>query len=272
MARLYIVPTPIGNLEDITLRALRVLSEVGLIAAEDTRKTGAMLRHYQITTPITSYHDHNEKVKLSFLLQKLQEIDVALVSEAGTPAINDPGYLLIKACIERGITIIPLPGASSITSALVVSGMTTDSFVFLGYVPRRAGERRWLLSNLATENRTAIFLEAPHRLRDTLKDMSEILPSRQLALCRELTKLHEEVFRGTAAEALAHFQNPRGEFVLVMAGARPEEQVPAHEEAILLKLKDLKMAGKSAKDAVAEVARAYNMPRRQVYRLWHKQT
>ena len=271
MPQLYVVSTPIGNLEDITLRALRVLGEVGLVAAEDTRKTKAMLRHYKIPTPVTSYHDHNEKAKLPLLLGKLEEVDIALVSEAGTPVLNDPGYTLILACIERAIPVVPIPGASSITSALVVSGMSTNSFVFLGFVPRKLGARKELLSELNTEKRTLVFLESPHRLLETLNDINAILPQRHLALCRELTKLHEEVFRGTAAEALAHFQNPRGEFVIVIEGARSEELAPHPDESILLRLEDLTRAGKSAKDAVAEVARALRLPKRHVYQLWHKQ-
>ncbi len=267
MPTLYLVATPIGNLEDITQRALRVLGEVGLIAAEDTRKTLQLLNHFNIKAPLTSYHDHNKIKKLPFLLQKLEGIDIALVSDAGTPGLNDPGYELICACIQRKIPVVPIPGPSAILTALIVSGMSTERFVYLGYLPRKAGARRRMLESLASETRTAVVFEVPHRLREALEDMRAILPERGLALCRELTKIHEEVFRGTAEQALEHFPNPRGEFVIVIEGAKENIEDTRGAEA---RLKALMREGKSARDSVAEVAEAFGMPRREAYRMWQQ--
>ncbi|MCS6802640.1 MAG: 16S rRNA (cytidine(1402)-2'-O)-methyltransferase [Chloroflexota bacterium] len=216
---LYLVATPIGNLEDITLRALRILREVPLIAAEDTRRARVLLQHYGIPTPVTSYHDVNKRSKLPALLAKLREGDLALISEAGMPAINDPGYELVAAAAAAGIPVVPIPGPSAPIAALAVSGLPSDRFVYEGFLPRKAGERRQALRALARERRTIVLLEAPHRLRDSLTDLLAELGNRPIAVCRELTKLHEEIYRGDVAGALAHFTAPRGEFVLVLAGA-----------------------------------------------------
>ncbi|MEE9198205.1 MAG: 16S rRNA (cytidine(1402)-2'-O)-methyltransferase, partial [Dehalococcoidia bacterium] len=224
---LYVVGTPIGNLEDISLRALRVLREVSLIAAEDTRVTRRLLARHEIRTPTTSYHEHNKVAKLPKLLEHLQNGDIALVSEAGMPGLSDPGFELIGAAIERGIEVVPVPGPSAVLTALVVSGLPTHSFVYLGFLPRRKGERRRLLASLVDEPRTIVAFEAPHRLITTLQDLSELFNQRPLAVCRELTKLHEEVFRGTAQEALHHVREPRGEVTLVIRGnpSGPAEEV-----------------------------------------------
>ncbi len=218
MFTLYVVATPIGNLEDVTLRAIRVLREVGLIAAEDTRKTKRLLSAYQIKTPLTSYHEHNKQAKLPYLLKALEEGDVALVSEAGMPGINDPGYDLILAAVEHDVSVVPIPGPSAITTALAVSGLTTEQFVHLGFLPRKKGARRKLLESVAVEPRPIVAFETPHRLSVALKDVSEVLGERRLAICREMTKLHEEIFRGTVSEAIDHFANPRGEFTLIIEG------------------------------------------------------
>jgi 16S rRNA (cytidine1402-2'-O)-methyltransferase len=218
MAILYVVATAIGNLEDISLRALRVLREVKLIAAEDTRKTRRLLNAYNIETPLTSYHEHSKRAKLDYLLGYLEKEDLALVSEAGMPGLSDPGYDLIVAAIERGISVVSVPGPSAVITALVVSGLPTDQFVYVGFLPRRKGQRQRLLSSISDEARTIVAFEAPHRVREALTDIEEILGDRRVSVCRELTKVHEEVFRGRVSQAREHFAEPRGEFSLVIEG------------------------------------------------------
>jgi 16S rRNA (cytidine1402-2'-O)-methyltransferase len=218
VAILYVVATPIGNLEDISLRALRLLGEVKLIAAEDTRKTRHLLNAYSIETPLTSYHEHSARAKLDYLLGYLEKEDLALVSEAGMPGLSDPGYDLIVAAVERGISVVPIPGASAAITALVVSGLPTDQFVYVGFLPRRKGQRQRLLGSIADESRTIVAFETPHRLRETLNDTLEILGDRRISVCRELTKVHEEIFRGRVSQAREHFVEPRGEFSLVIEG------------------------------------------------------
>lgn len=213
------VATPIGNLEDITLRALRILSEVGLVAAEDTRTTRKLLTRHGIRARLVSYHQFSGEGRTRGLLSILKEQDVALVSEAGLPAISDPGYPLVRAVLEQGHPVTALPGPSAVLTGLAVSGLPTHQFVFLGFLPRRPGERRRLFASLEAEERTAVAFESPHRLRRTLEDLNGVLPERPLALCRELTKIHEEVYRGDAAGALEHFVQPRGEFTVVIGGA-----------------------------------------------------
>jgi 16S rRNA (cytidine1402-2'-O)-methyltransferase len=223
---LYVVGTPIGNLEDVTLRALRTLEEATLIAAEDTRRARILAQRYEIETPITSYFEGNKLDKLEAVLRALDEGDVALISEAGMPGLSDPGYELIRAAIERGYPVVPVPGPSAVVTALVVSGLPSDSFLYLGFLPRRQRERRRLLAEVAQERRTLVLYEAPHRLRKSLADLEAVLGDRPLAACRELTKLYEEVWRGTVAEARAYFEEtePRGEFTLVVGGAQEEER------------------------------------------------
>jgi 16S rRNA (cytidine1402-2'-O)-methyltransferase len=218
MPVLYVVATPIGNLEDISLRALRILREVGLIAAEDTRKTRRLLNAYDIHTPLTSYHEHSNKARLDHLLAHLEREDLALVSEAGMPGLSDPGYDLVVTGIDRGVPVVPVPGPSAVITALVVSGLPTDQFVYLGFLPRRKGQRQRLLSSMCDESRTIVAFEAPHRLREALTDIGEILGDRRIAVCRELTKIHEEIFRGMVSQAREHFAQPRGEFSLVVEG------------------------------------------------------
>jgi len=218
MPILYVIATPIGNLEDISLRALRLLSEVKLIAAEDTRTTRHLLNAHNIKTPLTSYHEHSKRAKLDYLLNYLEKADLALVSEAGMPGLSDPGYELIVAAIERGISVVPVPGASAVITALVVSGLPTDQFLHIGFLPRRKGQRQRLLSSIIDEPRTIVAFETPHRLREALSDIEEILGNRRLCVCRELTKIHEEIFRGRVSQAREHFAEPRGEFSLVIEG------------------------------------------------------
>jgi 16S rRNA (cytidine1402-2'-O)-methyltransferase len=232
MSTLHLVATPIGNLEDISARALRILSQVGLIAAEDTRHTARLLQHYGIRTPCLSYHEHNKLTRLERVLAALEAGDVALVSDAGTPALNDPGYELVQAVLAAGHNVSPVPGACAPVAALVASGLPTDTFLYLGYLPRRQVERLRLLHSVASLPYTLIFLETPHRLLEALADLAAQLSDRPVAVGRELTKLHEEIYRGTLSQALAHFtaQPPRGEFTLVVAGytAAPERWGEAH--------------------------------------------
>ena len=269
MPNLYVVATPIGNLEDISLRALRVLREVRLIAAEDTRKTKRLLNAYGIQTPMTSYHEHNKKTKLDYILNYLKEDDVALVSEAGMPGVSDPGYELIGAATRTGIPVIPVPGPSAVITALVVSGLPTDRFLYLGFLPRRAGARKQALKSVAQEPGTLLILEAPHRLQPTLNDLQLVLGDRQIAVCRELTKLHEEVFRGTISQAIARFTEPRGEFTLVIEGKKEEKHRKSGED-IEKRLCDMYQSGVKAKEAIARVAEETGLSRRELYRSWLK--
>ena len=268
MGTLYLVATPIGNLEDITQRGLRVLREVLLIAVEDTRQTRKLLNHYNIATPTISYHEHNKLTRKDQLLAVLDEGNVALVSDAGTPGLSDPGYLLVRAVLEAGHSVSPIPGPSAPIAALVVSGLPTDSFVFLGYLPRRANARRRLLEDLAEERRTLVAFEAPHRLQASLKDLETILGSeRPVAVCRELTKVHEEIIHGTLRQAGAHFAEvkPRGEFTLVIGGATGEAR---WEEARVREALGMHLAqGFSPSEAAREVAAESGWLRREVYQL-----
>jgi len=267
MPILYVVATPIGNLEDITLRALRVLREVKLIAAEDTRKTRRLLTTYDIKTPVTSYYEHNKLTKLDYILDKIKEGDIALVSEAGMPGISDPGYELIVAASRQNIPIVPVPGSSAVTTALAVSGLPTDRFIYIGFLPSKIGARRRTLESIADEPGTVIALEAPHRLTTALADILAVLGNRRLAIGRELTKLHEEVFRGTVSEAINHFTQPRGEFTLVIEG-RVTKDKPQMTEAIERQLHQLYLTGAKAKEAIATVAAGTGLPRKELYKTW----
>lgn len=267
MPTLYIVATPIGNLEDITLRALRILTEVGLIAAEDTRRTRHLLNAYEIKTPLTSYHEHNKKTKLVHLLNRLEEKDIALVSEAGMPGLSDPGYELIVASAQRGIQVVPVPGPSVVVTALAVSGLPTRQFAYFGFLPRKKGERRRLLESVAEEPRTIVSFESPHRLTTTLKDLKEVLGDRRIAIGRELTKIHEEVFRGKISEAIEHFTAPKGEFTLVIEGKLGKRK-PALTTEIREVLSHLHDQGIGAKEAIAQLSRDSGISKKELYRAW----
>jgi 16S rRNA (cytidine1402-2'-O)-methyltransferase len=266
---LYIVATPIGNLGDITLRALSILREVRLIAAEDTRRTKQLLTTYDIKTPMTSYHQRNKRTKLDYILNRLSEGDVALVSDAGMPGISDPGYELIATCAQRGIPVVPIPGPSVVITALAVSGMDTSTFIYLGFLPHKAGGRRRLLKSVADEPATMVVLESPHRLPAALNDILEVLGDRKIAVCRELTKLYEEVFRGMISQAIAHFTEPKGEFTLVIEGKKEPEK-PKLTPDIEKKLKALRRSGVAAKEAVARVADESGVSKKELYRAWLK--
>ncbi len=267
MGVLYVVATPIGNLEDITLRALRVLREVRLVAAEDTRTTAKLLARYDIHVPMVSFFDHNELVRLEEILLALEAGDVALVSDAGTPTISDPGYRLVRAAVERDIAVIPIPGPSSVVSAMSVSGLPTDSFLFVGFLPRRTSARRKMLAALRELAYTVVCFEAPHRLQATLGDMSDILGDRSVAICCELTKLYEQVWRGRLSDSTAQFSDrpPRGEYTLVVEGA--SEVTVWSEEQVSHMLTELAQAGMSRRDAVHRVAILAGRSKRDVYRL-----
>lgn len=220
---LYLVSTPIGNLEDITLRALRILKEVELIAAEDTRQTRRLLTHYEIQTPVTSYFEGNQLAKRDKLLERLKNGGaIALVSDAGTPTISDPGYPLLQACIAEGIPIVPIPGPSAVITAAAVSGLPLHNFTFEGFLSPKTGKRKRQLTELKTEKRTLILFESPHRLVRFLADVLEVIGERNIVVARELTKRFEEIFRGNVSEALEKFQDtaPRGEFTILIAPDR----------------------------------------------------
>ncbi|ACL24929.1 16S rRNA (cytidine(1402)-2'-O)-methyltransferase [Chloroflexus aggregans] len=282
MGTLYLVATPIGNLEDITLRALRVLREVRLIAAEDTRHTRILLDHYQIATPCISYHEHNKLVRRDEILAALQTGDVALVSDAGTPAIADPGQELVQVCLAAGHTVIPIPGPSAPVAALVASGMATDRFAFIGFLPRRPRERRELLREIADLTLTIICFETPHRLLEALHDIAATLGARQLAVANDLTKRFEAIVRGTAAELVEHFtqHTPRGEFTIVIAGAVPSGErkrdrrrlrataETVSPEAIAAYLRELVAQGVSGSTAVRRTAQELRVPKNAVYDVW----
>lgn len=267
MPTLYVVATPIGNLEDISLRALRVLREVKLIAAEDTRKTRRLLTTYNIKTPMTSYYEHNKQTKLDYILSCLEEGDIALVSEAGMPGISDPGYELIVAASQQNITVVPVPGPSAVTTALAVSGLPTDRFTYIGFLPHRANARRRALESVAGEIGTIIALESPHRLLAALDDILLTLGDRRIVACRELTKLHEEVFRGTVSEAIKHFTEPRGEFTLVIEGKGAKNK-PQLAEAVERKLLQMCRSGTTAKEAIAMVGGETGLSRKELYQAW----
>jgi len=261
---LYVVATPIGNLEDISLRALRVLREVKLIAAEDTRSTRKLLNAYGIRTPLTSFHEFTGKAKVGRLVRELKERDVALVSEAGTPGVSDPGYDLVRAAIAAGAPVVTVPGPSAVTAALAVSGLPADRFVFLGFLPRRGVDRRKLLESVAGETTTLVAFESPHRLGESLKDVLDILGDRRAAVCREMTKMHEEVFRGTVSQAMERFIEPKGEFTVVIAGLQRVEasEMPRGIEA---ELRCLRAKGMGAKEAARLVAEKTGLPKRKLY-------
>ncbi|MFC1967507.1 16S rRNA (cytidine(1402)-2'-O)-methyltransferase [Chloroflexota bacterium] len=269
MPSLYVVATPIGNLEDISMRALRILREAKLIAAEDTRKTKRLTAVYDIKTPMTSYYEHSKLSKMDYILSQLEEGDVALVSEAGMPGVSDPGYELIAAAIERQIPVIPVPGASAVITAVVVSGLPTDRFTYIGFLPNKSSARRRALESVAAETGTIIALESPHRLQSSLKDIFDILGDRRIAVCRELTKLHEEVFRGTVSQAITHFTGPRGEFTLVIEG-NIEPARPQLTEDIEKHLHDMHTSGVTAREAVASLSAATGLSRKELYRAWLK--
>lgn len=274
MGELYLCATPLGNLEDITLRALRVLKEADLIAAEDTRHTRKLLSHYGIHTPATSFFEHNQAAKIPYILEELGKGKrIALVTDAGLPGLADPGYPLIRAALEEGHRVTVVPGASAAVAALVVSGFPPHPFYFHGFLPREKGERRELLKELREESRTGVFYEVPHRLLKTLEDFIEIWGGRRrVCIARELTKQFEEVLRCTFSEAAGHFREnpPRGEFTLVTEGKQEQEQdVSAEPQAVREAVDALVRAGADLTAACKAVGRALGLSRSEVYRAYH---
>nr|WP_320048513.1 16S rRNA (cytidine(1402)-2'-O)-methyltransferase [uncultured Desulfuromonas sp.] len=265
---LYVVATPIGNLEDITFRAIRVLKEVALIAAEDTRHSRRLCTHFGIDTPLTSCFEHNEARKGDYLIERLQRGDnIALISDAGTPAISDPGSLLVQRCCEAGIVVHPVPGASACVAALSMAGLPTDRFCFEGFLPPRQQARRQALQHFTDEGRTTVFYEAPHRLISCLQDLVEVLgEERQVVVVRELTKLHEERIAGTASEVLEHFSQGkvRGEIVVLLAPAEAQPIEESVEESLLRALRD---ADKPMKAVAKQVAKLHGVSGSDVYAL-----
>ena len=272
MGTLYVIGTPIGNLEDITFRAARILSSAPLVAAEDTRVTRRLLTHLAARPTLISCHEHNWPRQLPRLLDALAEGDLALVTDAGSPAVSDPGYGVVAAVAAAGHAVVSVPGVSAVTAALAVAGFPADRFVFLGFLPRRRAERTARLTEAARLRQTLVLFEAPHRLRATLTDITDTLADPPLTVCRELTKLHEEVWRGTAAEALTHFAEPRGEFTIVIGPTEPEPTGSVNPRDTLLAARQVlaehRAAGRRGRDAVAEVVATTGLPRRVVYGLW----
>jgi 16S rRNA (cytidine1402-2'-O)-methyltransferase len=268
MGILYLVATPIGNLEDMSPRAIRILREAILIAAEDTRHSGVLLKHFEISTQLTSYFEHNKLNKLDFILGKLAEGDVALVSDAGTPAINDPGYELVKAALASGFDVRPVPGPSAPIAALTISGLPTDAFLYLGYLPHKAGDRRKAVAQIANLRYTLIFLESPHRLLDALDDILSTLGDRRISVSRELTKMFEETWRGTVSGALEHFksQAPRGEFTLVIEGEQAVDGGRWTEEQLIVAIES-EQSDKSASQLAGELADQSGWKKKEVYHL-----
>jgi len=269
MGILYLVATPIGNLEDISARALRVLREVNLIAAEDTRKTRKLLSHFDIHVPLTSYFEHNKRSKLEHVMAALEQGDVALVSDAGTPALNDPGYELVGAVLQAGYTVSPIPGACAPVAALVASGLPTDAFLYLGYLPRQPAERLRALQQVAQLPYTLIFLETPHRLLESLDDLESVLGNRQIAVARELTKLFEEITRGTISEVRIHYlDHPlQGEFTLVVAGYSIKKETWS-EDRLYTAIREAIAQSEPPARTASRIAAESGWPRRKVYSLY----
>jgi 16S rRNA (cytidine1402-2'-O)-methyltransferase len=267
---LYLVGTPIGNLGDMTMRGLDVLKGVDTIAAEDTRHTGKLLHHFQIKTPQISYHQHNEQQRIPDLIDRLKGgQSIALVTDAGMPGISDPGYLLVSACVAAGIRVIPIPGVTAVITAVSASGLPSDRFVFEGFLPAKGQERKDRLQAVAGDSRTLVFYESPHRLRQTLADFAETFGiDRQIVLGRELTKLHEEFWRGEIGAAIEHYTQvePQGEYAIVLAGAAVSHPTLS-DEAIDRALIELMLAGTSRSQASRIVAEQISQSRRYVYQL-----
>jgi 16S rRNA (cytidine1402-2'-O)-methyltransferase len=272
--KLYLVPTPIGNLRDITLRALEVLKSADLIAAEDTRQSLKLLNHFEIKKQMISYHQHNEQGRSGNIIERLKEgAIIALVTDAGTPGISDPGSVIVSKCIEQNIDFEVLPGATAITTALVYSGLDTTKFLFRGFLPRENKDRKLIIEDLIDRKETLIFYEAPHRILDTLQFLAEYFGERKIAICRELTKLHEQILRCTLKEAVEYYKlnSPRGEYVLVIAGKTNEEifeEEKAKWEMLSIEehIKKYMEEGLNKKDAIKKVSRDRSIPKAEVYK------
>ncbi len=276
MSNLYIVATPIGNLDDLTIRAVRILREVPMVIAEDTRVTRKILDHIQTNPRIVSFHRRSLRSDTDRIVGYLSQGDAALVSDAGTPGVNDPGQKIVSAAVAQGHNVVPVPGPSSVMAALSISGFYVDQFASYGFLPSAGGKRRRLLREIAQQPIAAVFFETPHRLTAALQDIADVLKDRQLTICREMTKLHEEVWRGTASEALEHFDNPRGEFVIVVAPIDRGERGPRSpsdrnaKKQILTAASELADRYDSRLDLVDAVAAKTQLPKNQVYQTIHR--
>jgi len=267
MPTLYIVATPIGNLEDISLRAIRTLREVKLICCEDTRYTHRLLKAYDIKTPTTSYREQNKKTKTAFILEQLAMGDVAVVSDSGMPGVSDAGPDLVDQASRQGFPVVVIPGPSVVTTALAASGLPTERFTFLGFLPHKQGARKKMLESVADEEGAIVLLETPHRLAAALEDTLSVLGDRRIAVCRELTKIHEEIFRGTISQAISYFREPRGEFTLVVSGNTAKKGTTTVIPNLKTRLKELKAAGVSARDAML-LAGDKKVSRKEMYQTW----
>lgn len=264
---LYLVATPIGNLEDVTFRAVRVLGEVALIAAEDTRRTAKLLHRYEIDTPTLSLHEHNERQRTPVIISRLEAgQSVALVTDAGTPLLSDPGSHLVRATLRKGLRVEPIPGASAILSAITASGLAENQFTFVGFPPSRSNDRkRWLLS-LRDEPRPLVLFESPHRIMRCLTDMAGIFGERQIAICREMTKTHEELFKGPIPEVIDSLQSIKGEFTIVLSPQEPERIQPTTEDIVTFFAQVTKSSG-TKRQAIKQVAEKYGLSAQAVYKV-----
>ena len=268
MGKLYIVATPIGNLEDITLRALKILREVDLVAAEDTRQTLKLLNHFEISKPLISYHRHNEEIKSNILIEKLEKGEnIALVSDAGTPGICDPGEEVIRKAIEKDIEVIPIPGACAFVNALIASGLDTNEFTFLGFLPLNKKLRKEKLKEIEESNKTIIIYEAPHKIKNTLIDLKNILQGRKIVLARELTKIHEEFIRSDIEELINNIENIRGEMILIIEGRH--DKIKMENELNLLTLEEhykyYENQGLDKKEIIKKIAKDRNVNKNEIY-------
>jgi 16S rRNA (cytidine1402-2'-O)-methyltransferase len=266
MYKLYIVGTPIGNLEDMTMRAVRILKEVSLIAAEDTRNTSHLLKHFEIKTPTVSFHEYSDEKKVEFLLSKLEAGDVAIVTDAGMPCISDPGYELIKAASDRGVKVEVIPGPSASTAAVALSALSCEHFTFIGFLPRKQSDRLKILNEVKHYPHPLVFYEAPHRLNKTIRDIISVLGDRKVSVSREMTKIYEETYRGTLSSADAYFSDPRGEFAFVVDGWDAGSERSFGDIDALIK--DAQSSGRSFKDSCQDLIDATGMSRRDIYKKW----
>lgn len=267
MSTLYVVATPIGNLADLTARAKEILSTVPTVAAEDTRVTRKLLNHIGASPRLESLHEHTTPDRLKSIVAKLKSGDMALVTDAGTPGISDPGAALVREAVAAGYDVVPLPGPSAVSTALSVTGWTFTRFLFLGFLPRKQKDRISTLKDVAAEQGPVVVYESPHRVAAALADIHETFPDRQLVICRELTKLYEEIFRGTASEAASHFDDPRGEFVIVIQGAGEQPAEIISDDSIVESLRDLESQGFKGRSLVDRTVELTGAPKNRVYRL-----
>ena len=271
--KLYLVATPIGNLEDITLRAIRILKEVDIVVAEDTRQTLKLLNHLEISKPLISYHRHNEDIKVDKLIEKLNEgNNIALVSDAGTPVISDPGEIIVKEALKSNIDIIPIPGACALINGLIASGLDAKEFCFLGFLSLNKKIRKEKLEEIKNENKTVILYEAPHKILNTLKDLQEILGERKVVLARELTKIHEEFIRGTIDELLEKYKEPRGEHIIIIEGNKIKKEDIQNNMLNNMTIEEhykyYEKQGLSKNEVIKKIAKDRNVAKNEIYKLF----